>query len=203
MIFGKPKFYASLEEAEAAPGINKVRRLAVHDLDIGASVERIVRFCHLEELYFAWNRSATELPVELLFLKRLKVFSVLNNPLKEIPEWLCELNHLEKLEIRGTNIVEVPSCIEKLSNLRYLELANNRLLHIPSQIGRLPRLRTLNLSENPIEIVPDEILMSPSIKTLDLLGTALPEAEVKRIKSLYPMSAVSSGYIEPSTRFYR
>ena len=187
MIFRKPKLYWSMEEAECNP--TKVRRLFLKDVEIHALGNRIAQFARLEFLEFGWC-SDTTLPREILQLKRLKSFNILNTPLELFPDWLSALPRLEELMLRGTDIREIPSTIRFFSHLRSINFGNNWIDSIPPEVGELKQLRSLHLPDTYLSSIPDEILNLPKLKSIGLYNTRFSEVEANRVRSKFPRTTI-------------
>ena len=190
----------SIAEAESERNPVKVRALRLMDVDIESLRGRLRRFSRLESLYFHHLRIdnsphtraefSPELRAEILELKGLKSFSLLNLNIWEFPLWLAPLPKLEHLMVRGTYIQEVPANIRQFSQLRILRLGNNDLFHVPVEIAELKKLEWLNLPDTFVSQIPLPILQLPKLRALGLAGTNFTPEGAAQLKAQFPNASV-------------
>ena len=198
-----PKLFRSIEEAETVRNPAKVRRIFIEEVEIESLRGRLRRFSRLESLEFRWCPNLKEcfchetdvtfspdLRAEILELRRLKSFKILNTPVQEIPIWLAPLPKLEYLMVRGTELQEIPAEIGRFSHLRVLRLGNNDLFRVPVEIAELKKLEWLNLPDTFISDIPLEILQLPRLRALGLAGTNFTPEGAAKIKTHFPNASV-------------
>ena len=194
-----PKSY-SLEEAEAERNPAKVRALRLMDVKLESLRGRLRQFPRLESLYFQCLRVdnspdsradfSPALRAEILELKRLKSFSLLNVRIWEFPLWLAPLPRLEYLMVRGAYIQEIPREIGQFSQLRVLRLGNNDLFSVPVEIAELRKLEWLNLPDTFVSEIPLPILQLPKLRALGLANTNFTPAGAAQVKAQFPNASV-------------
>ena len=198
-----PTLYWSIEEAEKERNPAKVRRLSIKEVDVENLRGRLRQFSRLESLEFLWcpNLKAChchetdvtfspELRAEILELRRLKSFKILNTPIQEFPIWLAPLPKLEYLMVRGTELQEIPAGIGQFAQLRELELSNNDLFSVPVEIAELKKLEYLSLGDTFVSHIPLPILQLPRLRALGLAGTNFTPEGVAEIKAHFPNASV-------------
>ena len=191
-----PKHYCSIEEAEAERDPMKVRSLSI-TANFDDVHGRLQQFEQLESLKFylcphgrysseTRIEVSLELQAEVLELRRLKEFIILNTPIRQFPVWLAPLPKLETLRVRGTEVREIPADIELFSRLQELELGNNDISQLPVEIAQLHRLKYLGLHSTLIVEIPPTILQMPKLRALQLTGTNLSAETIARVKRRFP-----------------
>ncbi len=193
MRISAPRYYSSIEEAEAERNPAKVRDLSIKEAELETLRGRLRPFSRLESLQFGWcsNRAfPPELRNEILELKRLKKFTVLNTPIREFPLWLAPSPKLEKLILRGTEIREIPDEIQLFSRLTKLDLAGNDIREVPVEIARLRKLEELGLHSTAVWEIPLSVLQMPQLRALQLTGTTLTAATIAHIKTHFPHASL-------------
>uniref|UniRef100_A0A9I9CF62 non-specific serine/threonine protein kinase n=1 Tax=Cucumis melo TaxID=3656 RepID=A0A9I9CF62_CUCME len=111
------------------------------------------------------------LPIEILNLRRLKLFGIGNNEFSgEIPAWLGQLPRIQRLLLYGNRFYgSIPVSIFNLTSLLTLNLQNNQLSgRIPREVGNLTMLEDLLLDGNQLTEIPSEIGKLGRLKTLNL-----------------------------------
>ena len=74
------------------------------------------------------------------------------NKLTELPSEIVDLKKLRSLDMSFNQLVSLPISIQKLNQLEVLHLNNNKLTELPSEIGDLKELRWLEVSGNPLSM---------------------------------------------------
>lgn len=195
------KHHNSIEEAEAERNPANVRRLWIQGVEFASVERRLRQFSRLECLEFRWCPTchyspnhqiefSPELRTEILELRNLKSFGVLNTPVREFPIWLAPLPKLEKLMARGTEVSEIPAEIRFFSRLRKLELSNNDIREAPVEIAQLLRLEELGLHSTLVTEIPFPVLRMPRLRALQLTGHPWPADAIARIKQHFPMASL-------------
>jgi Leucine rich repeat len=134
------------------------------------------------------SNSLTDIPLDILIHKRLKVLKAGNNNLSHFPANLTNFYNLISLELDSNKFIIFPSEIFSLNNLVDLDLSHNELSTISAEIKRLTRLRVLSLNFNRLVNCPFEIGQMVSLEYLLLRGngiTTMPESIEKLIKLKY------------------
>ena len=202
MRIGTPRCYFSIEEAEAERDPAQVRDLSVKEVDVESLRGQLRQFSRLQSLQFGWclnEAFSPELQSEILELKRLKTFTVLNTPLRQFPIWLAPLPKLKELVLRGTSIREIPASIERFERLRKLDLANNDICEVPVEIARLRELRELGLHSTPLWEIPLPVLQMPALRALQLTGTNLTAATIAHTQTHFPHASLPTAVEERPT----
>lgn len=205
-----PKLYWSIEEAENERNPAKVRALKITAVDFRQLVGRFRRFSRLESLCFYHcpiGRYSSEICIEfspelqneILELRNLKSFIILNTPVREFPIWLSPLPKLEELWVRGTEVREIPTEIQRFSRLRVLELGNNDIEEVPAEIAQLRKLEELGLHSTLISEIPLPILQMPRLRALQLTGRQWPPDVAAHIKRHFPYASLPSAQLKNSS----
>lgn len=202
-----PKLYRSIEEAEAERNPNKVRSLWLTKIELESLRGRLRQFSRLERLEFRWCPNledcyrretnvtfSPELRAEILELRRLKSFIILNTPVREIPMWLAPLPKLGILWVRGTEVREIPAEIRLFSQLRELELGNNDICEVPVEIAQLRRLEFLGLHSTLVAEIPLPVLQMPKLRGFQLTNTAFSLESSARVTEHF-----SHAFVPPTT----
>ncbi|XP_022140166.1 LRR receptor-like serine/threonine-protein kinase EFR [Momordica charantia] len=93
------------------------------------------------------------LPIELIYLPRLKLLNIAYNDFSgEIPSWLGRLQRIEKLYLLGNQFSgPIPTSLFNLTSLQILNLRFNQLSGgIPREVGNLTMLESLYLHGNQL-----------------------------------------------------
>jgi hypothetical protein len=104
---------------------------------------------------FDWsNNLLTELPDDLVRLRKLKVIFCSGNPFLRLPEVLGECAELEMVGFKSCGIDSVPDAAIP-ERLKWLVLTDNRIDRLPESLGDCGRLQKLMLAGNRLEHLPD------------------------------------------------
>ena len=100
----------------------------------------------------SWDMAFTEIPENIINLKKLRALQLTDLDLSSIPEWIWDFKDLERLTISNNpSLFEsgFPESVCDLANLRYLDLRSNAITgSIPTSITKLNNLEELDLSYN-------------------------------------------------------
>lgn len=98
----------------------------------------------------------SELPPEIVQLKKLKIIFFANNDFKEFPKVLAALPALSMIGFKSNQIKVVPENAFPLS-LQWLILTDNQIDKLPKSIGECKLLQKCALAGNRIEELPVEM----------------------------------------------
>lgn len=197
------KLYRSITVAEAERNPAKVRSLWLTKIELESLRGRLRQFSRLESLEFRWcpnGKYSSEtriefspaLKSEILELRKLKTFIILNTPVREFPVWLAPLPKLENLWVRGTEIRKIPANIKLFSRLRVLELGNNDIEEVPVEIAQLLHLEELGLHSTLVSEIPLPILQMPRLRALQLTGREWSPEAIAHIKKHFSLASLPS-----------
>ncbi len=162
------KEYYTLEEALKNP--KNVFRLNLSNQNFELPKVVWSKFINLEFLSLK-NDHLKEIPIEIGFLKKLKVLDLSGNDFKTLPKSFSGLTNLEELFLndeKNMNLYENIEIISLLPHLRVLHLENDNLSNLPKNIFKLTNLETLFLNHNNFKQIPKHIKGLDHLKYLDL-----------------------------------
>lgn len=122
---------------------------------------------HIRTLLARRNR-ITQVPREILNLKRVTEISFRDNVISEFPLELCQLTTLTKLSLSFNRIRVIPKEIEHLKNLQQLSLEGNAIEELPQEIGQLESLGALDVQRNRLRTLPDSMKKLTKLFVLSL-----------------------------------
>jgi hypothetical protein len=108
----------------------------------------------------------TSLPLEIGYLKCLRVLNISNNSIEELPDTIAFLSKLKALNISHNKLVQLPSSIGTLLKLVIIIANDNDLKSLPREFSHLVNLISLNVSNNPLKSLPAEIATLKSLRKL-------------------------------------
>jgi Leucine-rich repeat (LRR) protein len=114
------------------------------------------------------RKRLTQLPPELLTLRRLKVLYIRNNFLSTLPDELGNLDNLQQLFAQNNRLQKLPASIGQLVKLTNIELYGNELTALVPELFRLVAVRELILAGNRLTELPREVGLMVSLIKLDL-----------------------------------
>ncbi len=133
----------------------QITNLNLSDNSIHKFPRWIYKLENLKVLYLSNNKIEDLSPLQ--HLPNLTVLHLNDNQITEIPLEIIKLKKLKRLYLNNNLITEIPEFIDNFKDLEYLLLANNEIKNIHENIGRLHKLKNLILFNNRISILPDTI----------------------------------------------
>ncbi|MCV2403392.1 leucine-rich repeat-containing serine/threonine-protein kinase [Marinomonas sp. C2222] len=135
--------------------LNGITRLTLSENLTSFPLEILTLADSLEILDLS-NNQLTDLPNELVQLKKLKILFASENQFTKLPEVLGECENLEMVGFKSNQIKSVPpSSLPK--KLRWLILTNNEVESLPNELGLRPRLKKLALAGNRLTELPSTL----------------------------------------------
>lgn len=129
------------------------------------------------------NNEISIIPNNILNLKDLILFRMINNKIKELPNELFELKNLKSLDVSSNKINSIQKNIINCSSLVEINFLNNQIKEFPSIINKLENLEIINLAKNELEIFPNFSGLY-KLKKLDLSENRINELEGSKLKGL-------------------
>lgn len=120
------------------------------------------------------NNKLTELPQELVQLKKLRIIFASNNQFKILPEVLGQCENLEMIGFKSNNISYVAHNALPIK-LRWLILTDNQLVTLPDSLGERPRLQKLALAGNKLESLPSNMQQLHNLELLRISANNLSQ----------------------------
>ena len=133
-----------------------------------------------------WNIFASNLN----FFPEVSVLIIQNSALTEIPKNIVNLKKLKYLDLRGNHIRCLPRNFSKLKNLKVLDIDGNYGFQLNDNIDKLINLETLYASNIGIEVINKEIIMLKNLRMLylkDNLLTSLPN-DIYNLENIFFVS---------------
>ncbi|MHA1302015.1 MAG: leucine-rich repeat domain-containing protein, partial [Candidatus Helarchaeota archaeon] len=115
-----------------------------------------------------YETSISEIPDDIGFFKKLRIFQIGKAHLKAIPNTIGNLTMLEHLWLYDNDLQSIPEEVGNLRNLKEINLRNNQLTSIPDSIGKIIGLKRLELGGNKLNSLPETIGNCRSLERLDL-----------------------------------
>jgi Leucine-rich repeat (LRR) protein len=168
------KEYTSLEEALKNP--EKVYNLNLSNQNVTIPKDAWSKFVNLEVLSFK-NDHLKEIPMEIGFLKNLKVLDLSGNDFTSLPKSFSELNHLEELFLNDEKYLQFDKNKKTLNlpkNLRILHLEDDNLNYLPKEVYELKNLESLFLNHNNFIEVPKDLEGLKNLRQLDFHDNKIP-----------------------------
>ena len=168
------KEYTSLEEALKNP--EKVYNLNLSNQNVTIPKDAWSKFVNLEVLSFK-NDHLKEIPMEIGFLKNLKVLDLSGNDFTSLPKSFSELNHLEELFLNDEKYLQFDKNKKTLNlpkNLRILHLEDDNLSNLPKEVYDLQNLESLFLNHNNFIEVPKDLEGLKNLRQLDFHDNKIP-----------------------------
>ncbi|VVP55867.1 hypothetical protein PS858_05675 [Pseudomonas fluorescens] len=186
----------ALEGSRAEQGIhgflqrfNNLRRLDLQRFSLDTLPEAIPQMTNLDALLLqdcairfdaaTWSR--------LTSLKKLVMLDLFRNPFATTPgiESMPELVHLDLSE---TGLTEIPASVVTHPRLDALMLINNRITELPAGLfdSVVYDKRGIHLSDNPLVDSVRQLIKLHYLETSYDLGVYAPEADIERVRALYP-----------------
>ena len=128
-------------------------------------------------------------PGELTTLVGLKWLRLNSNRLSDLPD-LSKLVSLRRIYLRDNRFEKVPQTLKDLPSLTDIDLSGNPLSEIPVWLAEKKGLENLSFSGTRIKNLPDDISAWRSLKSLQLGDLDLSAAEMARIRSALPHTAI-------------
>ena len=146
--------------------------LNLSNLQLAKIPDSVFELNNVREIDLSKNK-LTELPKEILGLKKLLEINLSNNNFEKFPENLIKLNDLEILYLSSNQLKEIPSSIIQLINLKKIYLSSNHFEELPESLTLLASLQELYLSNNQISDVPKSIVNLINLKVLHLSNNSI------------------------------
>jgi hypothetical protein len=113
------------------------------------------------------NAFQEELNRRMRYFENLRQLDVSKNNLTEVPAEIVSLKKLQTLSLADNQLTSIPPEIDTMLSLQNLDLSSNKLRSLPKELGNIG-LRTLNISDNEISTLPDSVANSPYLQSIDL-----------------------------------
>lgn len=186
----------ALEGSRAEQGVHgflqrfsNLRRLELRRFSLDTLPEAILQMTNLDALLLqdcairfdaaTWSR--------LTSLKKLVMLDLFRNPFATTPgiESMPELVHLDLSE---TGLTEIPASVVTHPRLDALMLINNRITQLPAGLfdSVVYDKRGIHLSDNPLVDSVRQLIKLHYLETSYDLGVYAPEADIERVRALYP-----------------
>ena len=127
----------------------------------------------LEVLDLSGNQ-LSELPSQLIELKKLKIIFASNNLFEHLPEVLGSCAELEMVGFKSNKIKQV-AANSLPAKLRWLILTDNLIESLPVSIGERPRLQKLALAGNRITQLPLSMAQCTNLELIRISANQLTE----------------------------
>ena len=197
----------SLEGSHAEQGIhsflqrfNDLRRLDLRRFSLTTLPDAIPHMANLDALVLsdcairfdaaAWSK--------LTSLKKLVMLDLYKNPFEQVPE-IDSLSELVHLDLSDTGLTEIPGGAMRHPKLDTLMLMNNQITELPGGIfdSAVYDKRGVHLSHNPLTHQARQLIKLRYFDTSYDLGVYAPEADIERVRALYPSMEVehASDYV--------
>jgi internalin A len=79
------------------------------------------------------------------------------NKITDIPDEIVRIKRLAKLNLENNSLINISDELASLERLKYLNLRNNDLKQLPEKIANMSQLTVLEIDKNPFDILPPEI----------------------------------------------
>jgi len=116
------------------------------------------------------NDHLKEIPVEIGYLKNLKVLDLSGNDFKVLPSSFRNLTNLQELFLNDDKYFNLEKNIPILSTLpilKSLHIENDGLKSLPKNIYKISHLESLYLNNNQFKHLPNELLRFKSLQYVD------------------------------------
>ncbi|MHC8288270.1 dermonecrotic toxin domain-containing protein [Pseudomonas sp. XS1P51] len=186
----------SLEGSHAEQGIhgflqrfNGLRRLDLRRFSLTTLPDAIPQMTNLDALVLndcgirfdiaAWSKLSS--------LKKLVMLDLYKNPFERVPD-IDSLSELVHLDLSDTGLAEIPDSAMRHPKLDTLMLMNNRITELPAGIfdSVVYDKRGVHLSRNPLTNQARQLIKHQYFETSYDLGVFAPEADIERVRALYP-----------------
>lgn len=179
--------------------LSRLKQLKFNSMPITSLPAEIGKLAQLEKLnlndlkgnYRIGNRSLKleglkVLPTELGNMSALIDLQAYRTGLDSLPESIGNLKNLVALGLGGNNLTSIPNSICDLKSLERLHLSRNPLGELPENIGNLKNLQRIDLDYTALEYLPESIKQLKNLKGLFVIGTKIPDEELRSIKVALP-----------------
>lgn len=183
--------------AQAIPaflrGFSGLRRLELRRFSLTTLPDAISRMPDLQALVLSdcgirvdaatWSKLAS--------LKKLAMLDLYKNPFESLPR-IDTMSELVHLDLSDTRMTEIPAGALQHPKLETLLLMNNRISELPAELfeSSLYDKRGLHLTHNPLSNSARELIKQHHFENAYDMGVYAPEADIDRIKALYPSMEV-------------
>lgn len=120
------------------------------------------------------NNQLTDLPNELVQLKKLKILFASENQFSKLPEVLGKCENLEMVGFKSNQIKTV-SAQSLPKKLRWFILTNNAIESLPDELGKRPRLQKLALAGNRLTELPSTLECCHNLELIRISANQLTE----------------------------
>ena len=127
----------------------------------------LIALRRLWKLGCGWNQ-LTEIPEVVGQLSNLTWLDFTHNRISKISDNLGDLSKLATLGLSECLLTVLPECIGRLKNLVKVAAYGNQLTTLPACIGQLTNLQKLDMSNNRLRFLPKEIGLLVNLSWLNL-----------------------------------
>ncbi|MHC8345531.1 dermonecrotic toxin domain-containing protein [Pseudomonas sp. RT6P73] len=170
-------------------GFSGLRRLELRRFSLAALPDAVSRMPDLHALVLSdcgikidaatWSK--------LTAMKKLAMLDLYKNPFETLPR-IDTMSELAHLDLSDTHLTEIPASVLQHPKLETLLLMNNRISELPAGLfeSSLYEKRGVHLTHNPLSIRARELIKQHHFETAYDMGVYAPEADIVRVKALYP-----------------
>ena len=153
------------------------------------SLDDVARSWRADIDYLNLDRNRLDNVDALARFAALKWLRLNSNRLSDLPD-LGALVSLRRIYLRDNRFEKVPETLKDLPSLTDIDLSGNPLSEIPVWLAEKKGLENLSFSGTRIEKLPEDISAWRSLKSLQLGDLDLSAAEMARIRSALPHTAI-------------
>ncbi|TBN48789.1 dermonecrotic toxin domain-containing protein [Pseudomonas sp. BGI-2] len=186
----------SLEGNRAAQGIpgflqgfSGLRRLELRRFSLATLPDAVSRMPDLRALVLSDCGIRVDAATwsKLTSLNKLSMLDLYKNPFETLPR-IDTMSELAHLDLSDTHLTEIPASVLQHPKLDALLLMNNRISELPAGLfeSSLYEKRGVHLTHNPLSIRSRELIKQHHFETAYDMGVYAPEADIDRVKALYP-----------------
>lgn len=166
-----------------------LHRLELRRFSLNSLPEAIGQMANLEVLVLsdcainfdavAWSKLSS--------MKKLKMLDLNRNPIEGVPQ-IDSMPELVHLDLSHTGLTDFPGGALHNTRLDTLLLMNNNISELPAGLfeSRVYEQRGVHLSGNALNDQARELIKQYYFETSYDLGVSAPEADIQRVKALYP-----------------
>lgn len=124
---------------------------------------------------------------KLSSMKKMVMLDLYRNPVEGVPD-IKSMPDLAHLDLSDTGLTEIPASTLQHARLNTLMLMNNNISELPPGLfdSAVYDKRGIHLSQNPLSDQARELIKQQYFDTSWDLGVSAPEADIARIRALYP-----------------
>ena len=139
--------------------------------------------------YLNLDRNQLETAAGVEKLAELKWLRLNGNKLSALPD-LRALVRLRRIYLRDNKFAEVPATLKDLPSLTDIDLSGNPVKEIPTWLAEKEGLKNLSFSRTQVKKLPENLQAWRSLQCLQLGELGLPAAEMARVRSALPKTAI-------------